>query len=300
MDLKSLVSEVEINNKIKVIIIVSLLQLVTLVLILNKSIILLVEDYNYTYNFPKIFDYILLIAIMSIYLFIGVTIVAAVKEDIFSRKYKNNDEIIKALRIQKHDFHNHLVVIDGLLQLDKIHDARDYINSISTLHNEIFSISNIEIDSVSALFYKKIELANSKGIKTKVNVDSYLSDIKMNVLDLCTILFNLLDNAIYELENCQLADEKVLTLNIREEKSEYGVDYVIQVINSVPVLKEYLYEKIFEKGYTTKMDDKTEHGFGLHNVKKLVEKNKGEIAVESFRELGTVFTIYIPKYSDIR
>jgi len=55
---------------------------------------------------------------------------------------------------------------------------------------------------------------------------------------------------------------------------------------------------IFEPGFTTKFDEKTGEistGLGLYQVKKLVELLKGEITVTSVPEVGTTFTIKIPK-----
>lgn len=294
MNLKILTKEFEINNKIKGIIILSLIQLITLLLVLNKSILFFVKEYNFTYNFPKIIDYILVVAIISISLFIGITVVAVIKEDIIQRKCKNNDEILKALRVQKHDFHNHLVVIDGFLQINKVKEAREYLKSITNSQNEIFSVVNIEVDEVSALFYRKLELANSKGITTQVNVDTHLKDIKIKISDLCTILFNLLDNAIYELERCDSEKEKILKIDINEYTSEYSQRFVvIQIINSVPVLSEELYDKVFEAGFSTKTDNKSEHGYGLYKTKQIVEKHKGDIIIDSCEELGTIVTVYL-------
>ncbi|MDA8235285.1 MAG: Spo0B domain-containing protein [Clostridia bacterium] len=40
-------------------------------------------------------------------------------------------ELMEVLRVQKHDFLNHLQVISGYLQLDKAEKARDYIQQVS-------------------------------------------------------------------------------------------------------------------------------------------------------------------------
>ena len=44
---------------------------------------------------------------------------------------ENKDEVLLALRRQRHDFVNHLQVIHGLLQLGKVQRVLDYIDELA-------------------------------------------------------------------------------------------------------------------------------------------------------------------------
>ncbi len=50
-------------------------------------------------------------------------------------------------------------------------------------------------------------------------------------------------------------------------------------------------EKIFEPGFTTKAGSP---GLGLSVCKKVIEQHGGSICVESHRQLGTTFSIFLP------
>ncbi|HNL27928.1 MAG TPA: HAMP domain-containing sensor histidine kinase, partial [bacterium] len=51
-------------------------------------------------------------------------------------------------------------------------------------------------------------------------------------------------------------------------------------------------ERIFEPHFSTKT---TSMGLGLAIVKKIIEEHQGTISVDSIENLGTTFTITLPK-----
>ena len=203
-------------------------------------------------------------------------------------KFNNSKEVITALQGQKHDFRNHLNVLAGMLQLDKKDKALDYIFGISDKVEEVFSISRVQNIEIAATLFRKCAIAENKGIFVDLDIRSDLQYMEIDSVEACKIIFNLIDNAIYELERCKKEDT-YLMIDIFEEQGKY----VISIRNSYPVLSPDLYDKIFERGFTTK-GSKYEHGYGLSIVKRMVEKNNGTIAVESFEGVGTSFTVRLP------
>jgi sensor histidine kinase regulating citrate/malate metabolism len=203
-------------------------------------------------------------------------------------KLNNSKEVIDALQGQKHDFINHLNLIAGMLQVEQSKKALDYIFKISQKVESVFSISKIKNIEIAAILGRKCTIAENKGMKVELDISTSLEDLYIDSLELCTVLFNLIDNAIVELENCK-EEEKVLTIDIAEHEESY----VILIGNSYPILPENLHEKIFEKGYSTKEGEG--HGYGLNIVKQIIYKNKGDITVESYENVGTIFTIFLPK-----
>lgn len=202
-------------------------------------------------------------------------------------KLNNSQEVINALKAQKHDFLNHLAVIDGFLQLQKHERASGYIRSICGQVEQGFNISGIENLEIQALLYRKLAIAENKGIEVKLDIQTDLANIDISSINLCKIIFNLIDNAIYELENGK-DEEKILTISFVEENTFY----YISITNSTPVLPKELYNRVFEQGYSTKAGG--DHGFGLSIVKTIVKQNKGSIKLESSEEMGTRFTIILP------
>ena len=168
------------------------------------------------------------------------------------------------------------------------HDkALTYIFDVSQRVEQVFSVSKLQFVDVGATLARKCAIAENKGITVELDIQTSLSKLKMSSMELCTILFNLLDNAIYELEHCK-EEEKILTIDI----SEYNQKYCIAIGNSFPILSSDLYDKVFESRYSTK--EGSGRGYGLSIVKQIVEKNKGKITVESYEGVGTIFQVFLP------
>ena len=142
---------------------------------------------------------------------------------------------------------------------------------IKKMYGEIEAFgSNICVNNgiVDAILNKFADEAEQEGIKLKVeghfplkcNIDAY---------DLCTIFSNLLNNA---LEAEEKSGGNTIRLSCR-----FTEDHIIVCIENDTARLENGKDGKFE---TTK-EDKWNHGFGLENVKRSVEKNKGEILIES-------------------
>ncbi len=280
--------------KAYILVLVVLLQSLVVILITNQIFLNLLEEiivaHKYLYFIMMFIELLGGTGIISIFYIIK--FVKKEKESIL--KLNNSREVIDALQGQKHDFNNHLNVIGGMIQLGKDQKALDYIFDVSGRVEEVFSISKIENVEIAATLFRKCAIAENKGINVDLDIDTNLEHLKIDPIDFCKIIFNLVDNAIYELERCK-EDDKDLAIDIHELDDKYS----IAIGNSFPVLSQDLYEKVFESGYSTKKQG-SGHGYGLSIVKNIVQKNKGQVIVESYENVGTVFTVYLPMKSCIK
>ncbi|QZY54786.1 sensor histidine kinase [Crassaminicella profunda] len=264
-----------------------LLQSFIVMFLTNRTIINLMGNVIVNFQYPYYMGIVINLLGVSAIICIFYILYFLRKEKEGIIKLNNSKEVIDALQGQKHDFINHLNLIAGMLQLEQSKKALDYIFKISQKVEGVFSISKIENIEIAATLGRKCTIAESKGIKVELDISTSLENLYIDSMDICTVLFNLIDNAIYELEDCK-EEEKVLIIDIAEHEEEC----VILIGNSYPILSEKMYEKIFEKGYSTKEGDG--HGYGLNIVKQIINKNKGRITVESYEGVGTVFTIFLP------
>ncbi|TCO74377.1 sensor histidine kinase [Marinisporobacter balticus] len=253
----------------------------------NNTILRLMGNMIVQYQYPNYMAIIINILGFSaiICIFYITNFLKTEKESII--KLNNSKEVIDALQGQKHDFANHLNLIAGMLQLGKNEKALEYIFKIAQKVEGVFCVSKIENVEIAATLGRKCTIAESKGIRVELDISTSLENTYIDSIELCTVLFNLIDNAIYELEHCK-DDDKVLNIDV----GEYEDEWIIIIGNSFPILEKDCYEKIFEKGYSTKEGEN--HGYGLHIVKQIIERNKGKIMVESYEEVGTLFTIFLP------
>lgn len=185
--------------------------------------------------------------------------------------------LIQSVRSLRHDFANHIQVLNGLLKLGKQQEAIDYSNS---MREEAQLLYKIPIQSnnpaLSVLFQTKSLSAQSHNI----NIQFYNSNASFNLIqptDLVKILSNLIDNAIDATK--QISKENRSIEVYCEEKND---EYIFRVINSGSVISKEELTKIFIPGYSTKSGEKTQvRGQGLYIVKQIVEKYNGRIIVDS-------------------
>lgn len=203
------------------------------------------------------------------------------------KKLSSSQEIIDALRAQKHDFKNHLSVILGLLHMNEINKAKEYIYDINGRIEEAFSISKLNNVEFAAILHTKVAIAEAKGIEVELDIECGLDNMYINNIDLCRIFFNLMDNACYELEKCKV-EKPILTIEIKE----FEDNVILCVTNSYPIISKEIMNKIFNKGFSSKSG--TGRGYGLYIVKELVKKHSGKITVESYEGVGTIFTVFLP------
>ena len=186
--------------------------------------------------------------------------------------YKKQFELMKQsvvdLRGFRHDMNSHVVAMEGLLRLKDYEAIQNYINKVKkNISNEylISNTRNIVIDSVI-----NFEITQSKVVVENVRLKAMNIPLKINIQDFdMTIVFsNLLSNALTAAEK---AENGIIEITIKYEK---GVFFVIVENDFRGMIKE---DKSMLK--TTK-GDKINHGIGLNNVKKVVERYKGDLLID--------------------
>lgn len=185
---------------------------------------------------------------------------------------KNNlnhlESILKSAEIQRHEYSRHMQTLQALIELKKFEKVQEYINGVTNRYCSDNMIYYIDDPAISSLINSKNSVAQINNIDFAVAVKCNLSGIGMPAWDICSVLGNLLDNAI----EAAAADP-----NPRvgvEFKYENGF-YAIYIINNGSFISEP--SQIFESGYTTKGSEG--RGYGLYIVNKLVHKYNGKIEV---------------------
>ena len=178
------------------------------------------------------------------------------------------EEKIKALR---HDIKHHL---NELMLLANKHDVAeiqkyiDEMNSFLKNPNEIVASGNLEIDSVLNFMLQKAE----KELKT-VDIKVMLPEKVRHSFDINVMLGNLLENAI---KAAGKTENKYLSVHIKLKRGILKVKIENSFESSYILRKEQNRKDTILK--TTKPFTK-QHGIGLKNVKKIVEKYNGTMAV---------------------
>ncbi len=173
----------------------------------------------------------------------------------------------------KHDFNNIVQAIGGYISTNNMEGLKDYysglmedckkVNNLAVLNPEL-----INNPAVYSLLTSKYHKADELNIKMNFEVFLDLTTLNIKTYDLSRILGILLDNAIEASNKCE---EKIINITIRKDNKANRQLFVIENTYSN---KNVDTDRIFEKGYTSKVEeDNKSHGLGLWEVRKILNKN---------------------------
>lgn len=225
------------------------------------------------YDFQTVAGVLHMLSVFGILLFIGyfvlkVFALIAKQNQILSEMNLiklNYEQMVKsddALRAFRHDYKNHMLIVTSLLNAGLTGEAMDYLQKVkvsSGVAAQTFSTGNFV---VNAILNNKNELASDYGIEMTFTGVVPQEGIEND--DLCTVVGNLIDNAI---DGARRAPEKKY---IRVKGAVRSGFFTISVKNAVAEKAEIKNNKL----KTTKADTRR-HGIGLKNVAAVAKKYHG-------------------------
>lgn len=194
------------------------------------------------------------------------------------------------LRAQTHEFTNRLHVISGLLQLNKIEEAIDLIQTEKQtyeIQNQVI-FNQIQDSTFQAILLGKVSVASEKKIDFIISEESTLQEIPSHLSksDLITVVGNIIDNAFDAVSTNSKTKEVQLFV------TDIGEDIVVEISDNGSGINSQIRNLIFEKGFSTKNGDR---GVGLAIVQDTIDQLNGFVEVKSEPETGTTFSVFIPK-----
>lgn len=196
--------------------------------------------------------------------------------------YQSISENFDNQKRKTHEYKNQILCIESLLDKKQYSKLEEYVKKIyGSLNDEPDAINTNNV-IVNAVLNTKYQEADAKGIVFVFRVND-LSELKIKDEDVVTILANLLNNAIEACETCE--DKKVIRFKFVKED-----DMII-----IAVKNTFNYDVIYENGEikSTKTSSVDEHGVGIKNVIKIIEKYDGSYVIED-KDKEFFFSIIIP------
>lgn len=199
---------------------------------------------------------------------------------------ENTEELITILNAQKSDYLAHLQSISALIYLEEYEELSKYLKGITKEYNYTNEIIRFGHPALTALINTKREIAREKGIFFYTKVNSEIDNIEVPSWDLCSLISNLIENAI----------EEVLTKEgkkwIKIILSYNDGNYVLEIENKGHIEETVISKLFIEPGITTKAS--TGRGYGLYLSQKIVNKYGGDIDINN-TDYGTVIsTVRLP------
>jgi PAS domain S-box-containing protein len=217
-----------------------------------------------------------------------------------------------------HDFNNLLIVISGysnnlLAAIDKenpqyknviqINKAADRAASLTRQllafsRKQILEPKLIDINHLIHDMEKMLNRLIGENIMLEARLEKDLHKIMADPGQIETVIMNLVVNARDAMPEGGRLIISTNSTEISEENStkeiEAGEYIILNICDSGIGIEESILDRIFEPFYTTKEKGKGT-GLGLSTVYGIVEQSGCHITVDSQKNIGTTFSIYIPK-----
>ena len=193
------------------------------------------------------------------------------ENDIYKQQtyaYQNQLDVImesqSRIRALKHDMKNHILALQMLLQKKDWEEADRYLSSMQDFMANPLEYITTGNDTMDSLLNYKLQRANDvlNTVETRINIPERLI---LHSFDLNVVLGNLIDNAV---EAASQTEEKKLKIAIKLDK---GILF-INIRNSCQGIADGKIQRL----ETTK-EDASNHGIGLSNVRRIVEKYHGDM-----------------------
>lgn len=170
--------------------------------------------------------------------------------------------IYHTMRGWRHDYHNHMQMIKAYLSMQKIEETLSYLEHLEADLDSIDIAIRTGNVSVDAIVSSKLSVAAKKKIVVDCTA-KVPEQLKVSDVDLCTIIGNLLDNAI---ESCEKLPEEKRFLRIYI--GIFRKQLYLSVTNATSATRRRLLaESTSKKGGS--------HGFGLRRIDLVAEKYQG-------------------------
>ncbi len=196
--------------------------------------------------------------------------------------YESISDSMEMQRAQAHEYQNQLTCIQTLSSKKEYEKLDEYLKEINGELLLTFDCINTNHIIVNTILNKKYQEALEKGISIVYKIND-LSKIQMEDQDIALLLSNLLNNAIAACEKC--SERKLIKLKFFH-KREF---IIISVRNTFHGQIEYKDGVI-----QTLEEDKKNHGLGIKNMIRVIEKYDGNYVIEH-KNGEFFFSIMIPQ-----
>lgn len=196
--------------------------------------------------------------------------------------------LMEAMRALEHEYANRLHIVDGLLEMGDLGQAKKYVSQVSSMSMSLGERlrATIAPPELAALLLAKVAVAAEQDVEMTVTPDSRLENPDIDQTDLVTVVGNLLDNAVDALANTP----RPRTVTVQFDDAD-GV--FIAVRDNGPGVPADKIGQVMVDGYSTK-DPRPgmRRGIGLALVSRIVRRAGGTLDV--FPGPGGNFEVWLP------
>lgn len=182
------------------------------------------------------------------------------------------------MRILRHDMKNHISTLKGLYDSGKINELKDYLEAINAAANKTLARVYTGNEIADLIIADKMSLAESCG--AEIVVDGSLNGLPVPSITLCTILSNLLDNAIDAVKKLPESKRRI-EFTAKRTSSFFYIAIQNPAAEFIDVSGEIISSK----------SDAKKHGLGIRSARTAAESFGGSLELSCVEnDGGVVFT----------
>ncbi len=170
------------------------------------------------------------------------------------------------VREWRHDMNGLLSTVDSLAQEQNCNEIRNVISGMTEAAKESAVIVSTGNPAVDATISSKAIMAKEANIKLNC-ILAVPPELKIDQADVCSILINLLDNAIYAVKQLDTI-EKTIDLEVSLQGN------MLKIGAKNPSTGKYVFSG---KDLLSTKKNSVDHGLGLKRIKRIAEKHGGYV-----------------------
>lgn len=176
--------------------------------------------------------------------------------------YENSLKQFEDMRSFRHEMNHHIYMLAELSEKNKISALKEYIEEMTKSYEKMRGVQTGNFIADCIISHTLSELQTNEQFQFYLD-GRFPKRFFLEDIDFCILLSNVLDNAKDALE--KIVGQCVLQVEIKR----LGQKFYLIVRNSV-------LEKEIDFSYTSKLDRKY-HGYGVQNIRRIVEKYYGTV-----------------------
>lgn len=184
---------------------------------------------------------------------------------LLERQVQEVQNIYMTMRGWRHDYHNHLQSMKAYVKMGQYEKLDEYLTLLEQdldQVNQLIESGNVNLD---AILNSKISLALKNGIEVDYKA-TCPEELTVSDTDLCTLIGNLIDNAVEACEKLPEGERRFIRLYIGVLKKQLYIS-ITNATNEVV-------RKLDNEYITNKRGN---HGHGLRRINLVVDKYEGYI-----------------------
>ena len=185
-------------------------------------------------------------------------------------------------RRYKHDMKNHFLYLNALSHDNKIEEMKEYIASLSDHWENLTQLVSTGNDVVDTIIYGKNFLFEQNHISLSVE-GMFVTDLKIDPIDLCTIFTNAIDNAVESNIKCPDDENRYLNIHIKVSRNNYLVSFMNPLNTKLHIHNNHI-ETDKEEDY---------HGYGLKNIEHSLAKYGGSYQIKTTQDRTFILELII-------